>query len=270
MSNAKEPSPTPQESRAVWDRIAGFWDDYLKDGNDFQRELIMPATGKLLEIQPGQSVLDACCGNGNYSRRLGRAGAKVVAFDGAEVFVERAKLRTTSEDGQIEYHVADATDESQILALGGEFDAAACSMAVMDLPTIEPLFRAIHKLLKPDGRFVFSISHPCFNSLGSHVTAELINEDGQLRQEFGMKISNYRDERPFLSYGILNQPEPHFNYHRTIGTLVETAVSAGFVVDAVVEPAFPDDKGAKSAFSWAKRPKIPPALVMRVRPKSIQ
>ena len=70
-----------------------------------------------------------------------------------------------------------------------------------------------------------------------------------------------------LASGILNQPEPHYSYHRPIHVLVREAASAGFVVDAMEEPTFPPGVGAKSAFAWAKRPEVPPALVVRMRPK---
>jgi SAM-dependent methyltransferase len=65
----------------------------------------------------------------------------------------------------VEYLVVDATDEERMLALGEErFDAAVCNMALMDMPVIDPLMRALRRLLKPEGRFVFSVQHPAFNS----------------------------------------------------------------------------------------------------------
>src|SRR3954469_11569257 len=131
-----------QSSLGVWQRIAAWWDLAIGEGNDFQRELIMPATDRLLAIRGGEIVLDACCGNGNYARRMARAGATVVAFDGAVAFVEAARARTSSDGGHVEYPAIDATNESAMLALGsGRFDAAVCSMAMMDLPTLDPLLR---------------------------------------------------------------------------------------------------------------------------------
>ncbi len=37
-------------------------------------------------------------------------------------------------------------------------------MALMDMADIEPLFSALRELLKPGGRFVFTVCHPAFNS----------------------------------------------------------------------------------------------------------
>jgi len=257
--------PSAQETSAIWDRIAGWWDESIAEGNEFQRELIMPATDRLLALKPGEFVLDIACGNGNYSRRLGRAGAKVVAFDGSATFVERATRRTTA-DGDIEFRLIDATDESSLRSLGeAQFDAAVCSMALMDLPTLAPLLRSLPLLLKPAGRFVFSVPHPCFNSSQLRMTAELVEEQGKLSQIYGVHVSDYLRPTTQLSSGIINQPEPHYLFHRPIGVLFAECFAAGFVVDALEEPAFAPGINAKNPFSWAKRPGIPPAMVVRVR-----
>jgi len=257
-----------QSALEVWQRIATWWDAAIGEGNDFQRELIMPATDRLLAVRQGESVLDACCGNGNYARRLARAGATVVAFDGAEAFIDAARQRASSDDGKVEYHVIDVTNQAAMLALGvARFDAVVCSMAMMDLPTIDPLLLAVHALLKPGGRFVFSVSHPCFNSIGSVLTAELNNGvGGKFEQQFGVRVTRYLQPATELSSGIINQPEPHYTFHRPIGALLASVFAAGFVVDGFEEPAYPPGAtGAKNAFAWKKRPEIPPALVARLR-----
>ena len=261
--------PSAETTRAVWERIAHWWDEAIGEGNDFQHQLIMPATDRLLCIKRGEMVLDAACGNGNYARRLGRAGAKVLAFDGAPTFVDRARTRTTADDGDIEYLVLDATDESAMTALGdGRFNAAVCSMAMMDLPILSPLLRSVRRLLKPGGRFVFSVPHPCFNSAPSRLTAEMSQDQGKLSQVFGVQVTGYLSATSELSSGIINQPEPHPLFHRPISLLFSECFAAGFVVDGLEEPAFPPGYNAKNAFSWAKRPQIPPAMVVRLRENS--
>lgn len=262
-------SPFGAECREVWERIAGWWDEAVGEGNEFQRDLIMPATDRLLCARPGELVLDVACGNGNYSRRLGRAGAKVVAFDAAPTFIARARQRTTSGDGSIEYLVLDATDEPALIALGaGRFDAAVCSMAVMDLPEIDPPLRSLHRLLKPDGRFVFSVPHPCFNSPRTKMTAELANDAGRMSQVYGVQVTHYLHPSAELSSGILHQPEPHYLFHRPLGLLLNSCFRAGFVLDALEEPAFPPGAASRNPFAWARRPELPPALVLRLRPNS--
>jgi SAM-dependent methyltransferase len=259
---------SPEDALAVWERIAGFWDNHLGEGNDFQQVLIMPASDRLLAIKPGELVLDACCGNGNYARRLAQGGAKVVAFDGSASFIERAKAREAP-DSTVDYHVLDATDEQRLLTTLGDqprFDAAVSSMALMDLPEIDPLLRVVRRILKPGGRFVFSVSHPAFNSIETTLTSDLIQPGGKPKQIFGVKITRYATPAAYLSYGILHQPEPHWMFHRPLNVLLGACFKAGFVVDALEEPSFAMDAKDRNAFSWAKRPEIPPAIVVRLRP----
>jgi hypothetical protein len=152
------------------------------------------------------------------------------------------------------------------LAHDEPFGAALCSMAVMGVADIDPLLRSVRAMLRPGGRFVCSVSHPCFNSSGSTMTAELINGDVRLEQVFGVHITKYLESSAELQNGILNQPEPHYLFHRPLCKLLGACFAAGFVVDAFEEPAFPPGAtGAKNAFTWKKRPLIPPALLVRLR-----
>lgn len=252
----------------IWNRIAAFWDQHIKEGNDFQMKLIMPTTDRLLGDVKGKRILDACCGNGNYARKLAERGAKVTAFDGASAFVDCAIARTPK-SLEVDYRVVDATNEHGIRAIGGAFDAVVCSMAIMDLQEIDPLFRASRALLAPGGMFVFSVCHPCFNHSRMRFTAEMSDNGGTLRQKFGIAMEEYHTPWAELNVGIINQPEPHPMYHRPLHVLLRSCFAAGFVVDALEEPAFADEGGSgKNAFSWAKRPQIPPALVVRLRAAS--
>ena len=62
---------THEESLRAWETNAGFWDQRMGDeSNVFHRQLVRPNTEALLNIQPGDFVLDAACGNGNFSERL--------------------------------------------------------------------------------------------------------------------------------------------------------------------------------------------------------
>ena len=56
----------------------------MKEGNRHSKELVWPAQERLLGLRRGESVLEVACGNGNFARRMARAGAKVVASDFSE------------------------------------------------------------------------------------------------------------------------------------------------------------------------------------------
>lgn len=170
-----------EETRNAWNGNAAFWDSRMGEGNDFVEVLIWPATERLLELRPGERVLVVACGKGLSSRRLAAMGAEVVAFDFAAEMIAHARRRTGEHVDRIEYQVLDATDEGALLALGeGRFDAAVCNMALFDMAEIDPLMRGLARLIRPGGRFVFSVLHPCFNSVHMAHVAETEEREGRI------------------------------------------------------------------------------------------
>src|SRR5215216_5564748 len=183
----------------------------MGEGNAFQRILVGPATERLLDVRQGETVLDVACGNGVFSRRLAEFGASVVATDFSEKFVELARARTerAGYGHAVEYLVADATDEERMLALGeGRFDATVCNMALMDMPTIDPLMRALRRLLKPKGRFVFSVQHPAFNSNAIKLILEEEDREGALVETYSIKVTDYLHVPPGKGGGMPGEPVP--------------------------------------------------------------
>ncbi len=159
--NTSRPTDLHEETRDIWNQNAAFWDDRMGDGNDFQRILVGPASERLLNLQPGENVLEIACGNGAFARRMAQLGVSVVATDFSAQFLERARDRTTEHVDRIEYHLVDASHEEEIIALGQQrFDAAVCNMAIMDMSEVDPLMHGIRQVVKPDGRFVLEQARP--------------------------------------------------------------------------------------------------------------
>ncbi len=252
----------------VWDKLAEWWDDTIGDGNAFQDYLIEPSQERLLALKPGERVLDIACGAGRFTRRMARQGVSILAFDHSEKFIERAKKRSTENADRIEYRVINATDKTAMLELGKkEFDAAVCTMAIMDMSSITPMISVLPELLKPNGRFVFSISHPAFNSGTSQLIAEEKYLDGDLRSISGVKLTGYSKAFTYPGVGIPGQLEPQHYFHRPISMLFNTCFKFGFVLDSLEEPTLPEElvNTRTSPLNWVKLPQIPPVLVARMR-----
>lgn len=259
-----------QETREIWDQNATFWDGVIGDlGNRFHRAVVEPATLDLLVPVTGESILEVACGNGAFARTLTRFGVHVVASDFSADLLGRAKARTPNPSKLIDYVLIDATKESELLALGElRFDAAVCNMALMDMPTIEPLFSALSRLLKPEGRFVFSVQHPCFNSNGVAKMVETEDRNGELTTIYSVKVSRYLTPQAERGVGVVNQPTPHYLFHRPISLLLKTGFQAGFVLDGLEEPVSSTEPDESRWSSWANYKETPPALIVRLRLKT--
>ena len=257
-----------EEGRELWNSKARFWDELHGDeGNLFHRRLIEPSVLQLLALKVGERVLDVGCGNGALTRRLAENGANVTAVDFSEEMIRLAKARSQGSSYSINYQLADVTDKDALLSLGVErFDAIVCSMTLMDIPAIAPLFDAASHLLCADGRFVFATMHPAFNSNNPIFVQEKEDRDGVVTTATGVKIRAYLDLPPVKGSGAPNEPTPHYYYHRPLSELLSAAFDAGFVLDGLMEPAFrPEDADLEPGLSWIKLWQIPPVLTARLR-----
>lgn len=249
-------------SRAAWNANADFWDERMADGNDFQRYLVGPATERLLAIQPGEHILDAACGNGVTARRLAELGAQVTAFDFSAPMIAAATRRGTAK-GAIAYHVIDGTDRDAIVSLGrGRFDAAVCNMAIMDMAEIDPLMEGVSGVLKPAGRFVFSMCHPCFNNSGCTRMVEETDQ-GQVETVHSVKVFRYTTGRPAPGIAMVGQPQPQIYFNRTLSQVMGSCIRAGWRITVVEEPVFPPTDEVSRRSTWKLFAEIPPVLIVR-------
>jgi 2-polyprenyl-3-methyl-5-hydroxy-6-metoxy-1,4-benzoquinol methylase len=250
-----------EESRRIWDRNAEVWDSRMSSGRSWQEVYIAPVVERLLDLRPGETTLDIACGNGLFSRRMAELGAYVVASDFSPRLVELATSRTVEHADRIEYHVADATGEAQLIAMGERrFDAAVCTMALMDMPAIEPLYRAVSRMLKPGGRFVFCVSHPCFNTSYTAMVVDLGTGD----VTHSIKVSNYLTMQPAMGVALIEQPARQYYWDRPMSVLLRAGFSAGLVLDALEEPPFKREPPSGDRLDWSNFD-MPPVLFARMR-----
>jgi len=256
-----------QFTHDAWEANAEVWDLRMGDeGNDFFNTLCWPTLASFLDPQSGQHILDIACGNGLTSRRLAAFGAQVTAFDFSANLIEKAKARENP-GSRITYQVIDATNEQQLLSLGEQaFDSALSNMALFDMADIETLFRTLPKLLKPNGNFVFSLTHPAFNNASSMHVAEEMDFEGEIKTVYSVKISRYMTPYSAKGLALRNQPKPQMYFERPLRYYLNLGFQNGFVLDAFEERAFPPESSQTFPLGWGGNfSEIPPALIARFR-----
>jgi demethylmenaquinone methyltransferase/2-methoxy-6-polyprenyl-1,4-benzoquinol methylase len=105
-------------------------------------------------VQPGDRVLDACCGTGDLALAAARAGADVTGVD----FSEEMLLRARRKSAMIEWVQAD------VLALpfaDESFDAATVGFGVRNLEDLERGLSELRRVLRLCGRIgILEITRP--------------------------------------------------------------------------------------------------------------
>ena len=256
-----------QFSREAWDANAEVWDSRMGDeGNDFFRILQWPVITSFLNLQPGQRILDIACGNGLTSRKLAESGVRVTAFDFSANLVEKSKARENP-NSLISYHVIDATNQEQLLSLGERaFDSALCNMALFDMADIEILFRILPRLLKPNGIFVFSLMHPAFNNASSMHVMEEIDDEGEIKTVYSVKISRYMTPYQAKGLALRNQPKPQMYFERPLQYYLNLGFHLFASPNADGKLEFPPDVPQNFPLGWGGNfSEIPPVLIARFR-----
>jgi ubiquinone/menaquinone biosynthesis C-methylase UbiE len=115
-----------------------------------------PAQVALCGDVAGAQLLDVGCGSGYFARAMAERGATVTAFDISPKMIEHARAA----GGAIDYRVLDAGAIGEAFA-PASFDVVTSCMALQDMPSPGAVMAAIRRVLKPGGRLVASIEHPC-------------------------------------------------------------------------------------------------------------
>ncbi len=192
-------------------------------------ELLGPAAGLR-----GKSVLEIGAGAAQCARWLAAQGARPVALDLSFRQLQHA-LRLADAGYENGPGAGDAAgvrlvqaDAQALPFVAGSFDLA-CS-AYGALPFVaDPgrVLREVRRVLRPGGRFVFSVTHP--------IRWAFPDEPGPE----GLSVSaSYFDRTPYVEQDESGQAV-YVEHHRTLGDRVRDVVAAGFRLVDLVEPEWP-------------------------------
>lgn len=211
---------------ARYDAVAEWYDAAVRAGS-LTHELVLPAVFDLLGPVAGRKICDLACGQGVAARALARAGARVTGIDISAVLLAIARREEAAEPLGITYLQADAQASAAVAEAA--FDAVVCNLALMDIPDLEATLRGVRHRLRPGGRFVFSITHPCFQTpLSSWSQAA----DGAPR----LLVGGYFDEGYWISENPNGVRGKVGAYHRQLSTYLNALAAAGLWLDRAIEP----------------------------------
>lgn len=258
------------DAKILWEENAEAWTKLARMGYDIYRDgCNTPTFLKLLPSVLGLNGLDVGCGEGANTRQVAALGASMTGVDVSPTFIKHAKS-FSADAPQIEYVVSNG---SQLPFPNQAFDFVMSTMVLMDIEDVEATLNEIHRVLKRDGFFQFSIVHPCFQTPGMRW---LFDDDGK---RVGVEAARYfqegriDDEWTFtaapeeIRKGLKLFRVAHF--HRTLTSWMSLIRASGFTLDALVEPT-PDDAAIAKYPPLACMKEVPLFLHMRllVDPKS--
>ncbi|SCL15705.1 Methyltransferase domain-containing protein [Micromonospora nigra] len=217
-------------NRRWWDADA---DAYQAEHGDFLGDLdfvwcpegVREADARLLGELTGRRVLELGCGAASCARWLATQGARPVAVDLSAGMLRHAALAADRTGVRVPLAQADA------LALpfaDAAFDTACTAFgAVPFVADSAALMREVHRVLRPGGRWVFSVTHP--------MRWIFLDDPGV----GGLTaVHSYFDRSPYVEQDEHGEAT-YVEQHRTLGDRIGELVAAGFRLTNLVEPEWP-------------------------------
>ena len=212
----------------LWDQASRWYDSLVgMSGSDYHQTIVMPGVLKMLELKPGRRVLDLACGQGVFSRFLLGKKIKPEGLDSSEELLRMARSRSVK---SIPYHLGNASDAK--LLDGQEFDGIACLLAVQNMEKIEPVFQNVARWLKPKGKFVMVLTHPCLRI--PRQTHWGWDEEKKIEYR---RVDRYANEMkiPMLTPPFVDKVNFTMTYHRPLQNYFSALLRAGLYVDSLEE-----------------------------------
>jgi SAM-dependent methyltransferase len=114
---------------------------------------------RLLDLQPGMSVLDLACGHGTLANALAARGCTVTGLDSSAVFLDRARTDAAAMGVDVEYV---SGDMRRLPAWTGRFDRLVnwtTAFGYFDDTTNRNVLAEIARVLRPGGRMAMDLDN---------------------------------------------------------------------------------------------------------------
>jgi SAM-dependent methyltransferase len=238
------------EDRDLWEDHAAWWIDGFTEGADPEyEEQILPLA--LAELSSFDRVLDIGCGEGQISRLLQRAGARVVGIDPTWNQISVALARDPS--GSY------ARSSAAALPFGvATFDAVVACLVFEHIDELHDAIGEVARVLRPGGRFSFFLNHPLLQTPGSGWISDYTIDPPESYWRIG----------PYLVEQDLVEQVQHGVFirfiHRPLSVYLNALTEAGLVLERMVEAAPPDGFLALAP-EYEAAAAIPRLLYLRMR-----
>lgn len=148
------------------------------------------------------------------------------------------------------------------------FDAVTVVLAIQNITPLSLVWQACHRMLKPNGRLVVVLMHPCFR-VPQHADWHL-DADARVQSRL---VSKYMSSLDVLikmhpSHSAQGKKPPvTTHFHRPLQSYINTLGNAGLYIDHMEEWTSPktDEPGPHKAAKDAARKEIPMFMAIRAR-----
>jgi SAM-dependent methyltransferase len=225
-----------------YNEMAKYYEN-LVDTKPWNAYYERPAVISLLPEVKSMKVMDLGCAGGWYTKYLLDNGADVMAIDVNKNMVEITKTRTQNKCEVIQADINNGFD-----FIGNNyFDIIAASLVLHYIKNIEGAFSEINRILKINGRIIFSVHHPLMEFVhfkrDNYLDIELLEDEWNMGQD-KIKIQFYR---------------------RPLSKLLQPLINNGFFIENIMEPEPTKEFKEKLPEAYERLMKTPNFLIIKAK-----
>jgi ubiquinone/menaquinone biosynthesis C-methylase UbiE len=240
MASAVRPERRPVDeaesvaaNKADWDAYA---DEYQATHGEFlgDRGFLWGPEGVredevgVLGDVAGRDVLEIGSGAGQCSRWVLDHGGRPVGIDVSLRQLQHSRRIDEEHGVQVPAVCASAAD---LPFADASFDVVFSAFGALQFVADAPaLVAEVRRVLRPGGRFVFSVTHP---------TRWMFTDDPS--EEGLVATQSYWDRTPYVEVDDETGETRYVEHHRTLGDWVRCLAQEGFVLLDLLEPEWPED-----------------------------
>lgn len=249
------PAIPARSTPSRWEGNAEFWIRIIREHRDrYRTELTDEAVLAAIGSCDGLDVLDAGCGEGYMTRILAdRRARQVTGADKSPALISAAR---TASHGVAAVHFTEA-DVASLPFDGASFDLALANHLFNDLPDITGPVGELTRVLRPGGRLVTLMLHPCF--YGHRAERQEIRRSLAVADYFAPRVIEQR----FEVDGIVS-PDPTVTWVRPLETYAKAITGSGLCITGLIEPHPSDAQLTKSQW-WRENFPRPLFLLITAR-----
>ncbi|MFT3742649.1 MAG: class I SAM-dependent methyltransferase [Gammaproteobacteria bacterium] len=249
-----------QKIEEFWNQNADIWCESSESHKDVYRDHVnTPAFLKMLPDISKKIGLDVGCGCGYNTRFIAKRCEHLSAIDLSEKFIEHNKVRLDNPKNI-------SFEKMNLISLNfpdEHFDFATSTMTLMSVADLKTGLSEIYRVLKPNGFFQFSITHPCFNdSVGGWLNKEDLNEGFLVKDYLAIKEGHVEKLKHVFSSDNHRFQVPRFS--KPIYIWINLLLEVGFSLDEICEPS-PSAQKIKQIDQLKAVAKIPLSMIVRVK-----
>ena len=162
-NQSQKPLQSLQNKTTSWGAVSDWYNDYLKDEDNYQHKVILPNLLRLLDIKnKNTNLLDLGCGQGFFIEKILESVKLNINIHGVDLSSKLLKIAEDkfSKNENVSFKNTDASNMSHIKE--GSIDKIYSVLALQNMSDLDKVMIEIKRILKKDGRCLFVINHPAF------------------------------------------------------------------------------------------------------------